>query len=37
MASAELVVDFDPAFLPCHLLSFYWYALLALPKAGQHG
>ena len=29
MASAELVVDFDPAFLPCHLLSFYWYSLLA--------
>jgi hypothetical protein len=29
----ELLADFDISQLPCHLLPFYWYALLALRNA----
>ena len=35
VASAELVVDFDPAQYPCHLLAQMWYELLALPKLSE--
>ena len=27
------VVEYDPGELPCHLLSFYWYQLLAKLRA----
>ena len=29
----EMTVDFDPAYLPCHLQSFYFYSLLAMNRS----